>query len=248
MHVENKTIINHGNGKTITIEVVPDEVYAKLKRDIKVLGQINDNLMKIIQIRNNQIAKAEEKHAAEMKALQIKFDACFDDYKQYYRLFNEAKEAMKQEERRHREQSQIDHLDHLELLAWRKTEKARQLNASKLRSRIHKARRQAKLKRLLTVRENYMNATEAEQKCNIVPLPGEIATAIIALAEYLKPYNPCEEIQTYLWDCGTVERLTRDVRAGIVRTAFGVDWENRMLAGLVGLGIMLPDALAMIIH
>ncbi len=243
---ERTTIVTRESNLQAKIQNAAQE-NEKLKKDNEILRQLNRNLEKILENRNIETAKLNEKHTAEMKSSQNKFDDCFNDYKEYYRLYNEAREMIKLAEQQYREQRQIDHLEHMELLAWRKTEKARQDNARKLRSRIRKIRRQAKTNRLLSARNNFMATTETERQCHIVPQPDEIPTAVIALSEYLEPNNSTEEIQAYLWDCRSVESLIRDIQDGIVRAAFGIDWEENILAGLVGLHIIPPSLLATLI-
>ncbi len=215
----------NANGKTV--QVVSDEEYLKLKKEneaLKLKARLADLASQNMEV---ELATMKRKHQNECR--------------QYSRLLEAARADVKAQQKAYREQREIDHLEHMELRAWRKTEKARKKRSDKLRSRVRKIRRRKKIDGLIVAVHDLAVASNTATECNIPLHRLEISNAIIALAEYLQPYNPSEELKIYLWDCRTVEALLNDIRESIVTTAFGKDWEKRILAGLIGLNVIEPS-------
>lgn len=215
----------NANGKTV--QVVSDEECLKLKKEneaLKLKARLADLASQNMEV---ELATMKRKHQNECR--------------HYSRLLEAARADVKAQQKAYREQREIDHLEHMELRAWRKTEKARKKRSDKLRSRVRKIRRRKKIDGLIVAAHDLAVASKTATECNIPLHRLEISNAIIALAEYLQPYNPSEELKIYLWDCRTAEALLNDIRESIVTTAFGKDWEKRILAGLIGLNVIEPS-------
>lgn len=216
---------------TITVQAIPEELL-KLRKE-------NAALQHLVRQSESKAREAER----QLTTATRKYD---DDCRQYRHLLDAARAEVNAQEKAYREQREIDHLERMELWAWRKTEKARKKREARLRARIQKTRRQAKVNAAIAGDKDYAITAKTQRECAIAPDRLEISNAIIALAEYLRPYNPTEEFQTYLWDCRTVQTLLEDMRESIVRATFGPDWEALLLAGLIGLHIVDTPPLASI--
>ena len=236
MYYESKAIINKDG--EIIIEMASDDELMKLRKENEALKLAVQNTCHTVREMEKQRAAEREGYRNQYNTLLNKYERSQDDFKQYQQLFYAARDKNKADEKEWRGRLEISHLDHMELRAWRKTEKARKQRDDKLRSRVLKIRKRKKVSSLIVAAGDLAVASKTERECNIPAHRLEISNDIIALAEYLKPYHPNEELQTYLWDCRTVEILLDDIRTAIVKTAFGVDWESRILSGLVGLNII----------
>lgn len=211
------------------VQMVSDEEILKLKKENEAL-KLKARLADLASLNmETELASEKRKYRNECR--------------QYARMLDAARADVKAQQKAYREQREIDHLEHMELRAWRKTEKARKKRDARLRARVKKIRRQAKVNAAIVAAKNYTVAAKTARECKIPAHRLEISNGIIALAEYLKPYNPTEEFQVYLWDCRTVQALVKDIRESIIKTAFGPDWEELMLAGLIGLHIIKAPSL-----
>lgn len=239
MYYQSKTIINdHGE---IIIDMVSDEELLKLRKE-------NEALKLAVQNTSHTIREMEKLRATERRGYQnqynelvTKYERVQNDLMQYQQLFYAARDKNKADEKEWRGKLEISHLEHMELRAWRKTEKARKKRDDKLRSRVQKIRKRKKVTGVVVAANDLAVASKTARECSIPDHRLEISNAIIALAEYLRPYNPSEELQIYLWDCRTVEALLNDIRESVVKTAFGGDWEGHILAGLIGLNVIKPS-------
>lgn len=236
MHFESKTIINKAG--EIIIETFSEQEILALRKENEALQLAIQNLGHTIHEVEMQRAAEREGYRNQYNALLDKYERRDDDVRQYQRLFDSMREKRRAEEKEWRDRIEISHLEHMELRAWRKTEKARKKRDDKLRSRVQKIRKRKKVVGLVTAATVFAVASGVEREHNITDHHLEISNAVIALAEYLQPYDPSEELQIYLWDCRTAKALLNDIRSSVVKTAFGVEWENRILSGLVGLGIV----------
>lgn len=245
MYYESKTIINKDG--EIIIEMASDDELLRLRKENEALKLAVQNTSHTVREMEKQRAAEREGYRNQYNTLLDRYESARNDFKQYQRLFYAARDKNKADEKEWRGRLEISHLDHMELRAWRKTEKARKQRDDKLRSRVQKIRKRKKVIGLIDAAGDLAVASKTERECNIPAHRLEISNGIIALAEYLKPYNPSEELQVYLWDCRTAENLLDDIRAAIVKTAFGVDWENRILSGLVGLNIITAAVFASIV-
>lgn len=240
MHYENKTVIN-SNGSDIIINMVAEDELLRVKME-------NGELKNEIQKLGHTIKTLEGARVRERKMYQDsnntlieKLDSYRSDCNQYRHLLHEAKANIKKEQRLRRDLVGKSYLERMELLAWRKTEKARKQRDEKLRARVAKIRRKTKVKSLISATEYLSTVSGTEREFGLERHRHEIANAIIALVEYMLPYEPSEEFLTYLWDCRTIEALKQDINAEVVLVAFGADWEKRIFAGLVGLGIVAME-------
>ncbi len=228
MYFESATYCG-ADGKTITIQVVPDEELVRLKKENEALKQ---------RARLAEFASIEANFKLEAAAGRHR-----DECRQYRRMVDAAREEVKTKEKEYREQREIDHLERMELRAWRKTEEARRKRDARLLARVKKIRNKAKVKAALAASKDYAVAARTAWECDLPAHREEISNAVIALSEYLKPHNPTEALQAYLWDCRTAKTLLKDIRASVVRAAFGSEWEELLLSGLIGLNIITPHSL-----
>jgi len=233
MHFESNTYYNNADGKTITVQVIPDEEFEKLKQENATLKQRIRLSELTLQDTQRQLLIAKRNHQEECK--------------QYGRVLDATRAKIRAVQDEYREQREIDHLEHMELRAWRKTEKARKKREDRLRARVKKIRQKAKVDAVIVAAKDYAVADKTARECNIHEHRLEISNAIIALAEYVKPNNPTEEFMVYLWDCRTVQALIEDIHESIVSTAFGPKWEGLLLAGMIGLRIIKPPCLKSIL-
>lgn len=238
MHFESKTIINKGG--EIIIEMVSEQELLALRKENDALKLAIHNVSHTVREVEKLRAAEREGYRNQYNALLHKYERSRDETTQYHRLFHAAREKHQMAEKEWRKRIEISHLEHMELRAWRKTEKARKQRDDKLRNRVQKIRKRKKVNSLIVVAGDLAIASKTERECNIPAHRLEISNAIIALAEYLKPHNPSEELWIYLWDCRTAETLLHDIRESVVKAAFGIDWEERILAGLVGLNVIKP--------
>lgn len=239
MHIENKTIINNKGGEII-FEAISEQELSTLKKENEALKQTVKNL-------GHTVRETEKERATERQGYQNLYNSLLDKYERrqdeimhYQRLFNSMREKHKTAEKEWRGRLEISHLEQMELRAWRKTEKARIKREAKLRSRVHNIRQRKKVNGLVTAACDLAVSSKVARELDILDHHLEIANAIIALAEYLRPFEPSEELRVYLWDCRTVETLLKDIGKSAVATAFGGDWEEHILAGLIGLNVIKP--------
>lgn len=238
MYFESNAVFNNSNAKTVSVQVVPDDAILDLKKENEELKRRVRNSEFAAQEAKTELIMERRKYQSETRALREKFNRCFDDCKQYSRLLNAARAQIKTEQKACLEKLEISHLERMELHAWRKAEKARKKQDARLRARVKKIRRQTKVGSVTIAAKDYSVAARVARQCDIPTHRLEVSNAIIALAEYVKPYSPTEEFQVYLWDCRTIEALLEDISESIVRTAFGEEWEEMLIAGLIGLNII----------
>ncbi len=246
MYYQSKTIINdHGE---IVIDMVSDDELLELRKENEALKQTVQNL-------GDAVRKSEKERAAERQGYHNMYNSLLDKYErrqeevgQYQRLHDSLMKKHKAAEKEWKGRIELSHLEHMELRALSKPEKARKNREDKLRSQVRNIRRRKKVAGLVSAAGDFAVAAKVERELNIPDHHLEISNAIIAIAEYLRPHDPSEELCAYLWDCRTVDTLLGDIRESIVKTAFGDEWESRILAGIVGLNIITPTSVASIVN
>lgn len=238
MYYENQTIVNHHNGSTITIEGTHSGVVKKLKAENKALKEMLKTLEEAFQARVEHHTIDARNFDAERKQWQDKFDTIHDHYKKLFRDHNLENIGKLAELAALKKKSATAKAEHVELVKLRKAERTRKGREKKLLGRVEKIRKQAFIEQLDASRTSLLAAWGFEKDNSDSENGDDVSNCIIALIEYLRHYEPTEELYAYLWACRRVGTLALDIHKGVVRRAFGSDWESLLLSGLVGLNIV----------
>ncbi|MDR1613547.1 MAG: hypothetical protein LBT97_12315 [Planctomycetota bacterium] len=236
MHVENTIYINSAGSVQQTVTAAQEAIRIGLETAVTALKEEILVLERELDLLKKKAKASDLVHKGEKEALERECDTLRKERVKFSNLYDDLAAMYVAENRKYREKCAEGVETRAELGALRRAEQKRLAVERRLLARVRKVRGRLRMRKIENARTSLAEAAAVDRAME--PEPFEVSNAIIALQEYMSYYHSGKRLKTYLWNCFTIDRLKREIRDGVVEMAFGGEWEDRLLAGMIGLGIV----------